>query len=180
MSPGGSPRIHSGEDVTGRGTRRPDPDRPRECRSELWSPRGSFMAIEPVRGSGTTPRAARMTITGMSNLLARFLSEFSDGSVEVDLDSAPLASLDARSRNLDLQIAPFLGGDLRARSIMREGGPAGLWNARKIPRELARQGWRLTLYDGSQELLALGRGTSALSGHVRVRPAAQWKLRKLV
>ncbi len=121
-----------------------------------------------------------MTATEMSNLLVRFLSGLSDGSVQVDIDSAPFASVDARSRNLDLQIAPLLRGQRGARSIVREEGPVGLWKARSIPAELTRRGWRLTLYDGTRELLALGRGTSALAGHIHVNPAALWKLRKLV
>ena len=118
--------------------------------------------------------------TGRPNLLGAFLGRFSDGSLHIDVDSAPFASMDARSRNLDLQLAPLLGGRRHARRWMREEGPVGLWRARHVPTELARMGWRVTLYDGTHELLALGRGTSALTGHVRVSPAALWKLRRLV
>ncbi len=121
-----------------------------------------------------------MTVTEMSGLLVRFLSRLSGGSVQIGIDAAPFASVDAQSRNLDLQIAPLLRGQRGARSIVREEGPAGLWRARSIPTELARRGWRLTLYDGTHELLALGRGTSALAGHIHVNPTALWKLRKLV
>lgn len=121
-----------------------------------------------------------MTATEMSRLLVRALSGLSDGSVQVDIDSAPFASVDAQSRNLDLQIAPLLGGQRPARAVLREEGPVGLWRARSIPTDLARQGWRLTLYDGTHELLSLGRGTSALTGHVHVNPAELWKLRKFV
>jgi hypothetical protein len=125
-------------------------------------------------------RRAPMKAVEMSSHLVRFLSGLSGGSVQVDIDSAPFASVDASSRNLDLQIAPLLSGQPGTRSIVREEGPAGLWRARSIPTELARRGWRLTLYDGTHELLSLGRGTSALTGHVHVDPAALWKLRKLV
>ena len=115
-----------------------------------------------------------------SRLLADLLSRFSDGSLDVDLDSAPFASVDARTRNLDLQIAPLLSDRRAARRRVRAEGPAGLWNARHLPSELARLGWRVTLYDGPSELLALGRGTSQVTGHVRVHPAALWTLRRLV
>lgn len=121
-----------------------------------------------------------MRATEISSLLVGFLSGFSDGSVQVDIDSAPFASVDASTRNVDLQITPLLSGQRRTRSMVPEVGPVGLWRARSIPTELARMGWRLTLYDGTHELLALGRGTSALTGHVHVSPTGLWTLRKLL
>ena len=160
------------QDVETRQDRVP-PLYPTGCAVASW-PKGA------LGDSGRVPRRAPMTATEMSSLLVRFLSGLSGGSVEVDIDSAPFASVDAQSRNLDLQIAPLLSGQRRGRSIMQLGGPVGLWKARRIPTELARRGWRLTLYDGTHELLALGRGTSALTGRIHVNPAALWKLRKLV
>jgi hypothetical protein len=121
-----------------------------------------------------------MTAADMSSLLGGLLSKVSDGSVQVDLDSVPFASVDAQTRNLEVQILPLLRGEHGTRSIAWQGGPVELWRSRKVPAELARRGWRLALYDGAEELLVLGRGTSALTGHVHVNPAALWKLRKLV
>jgi hypothetical protein len=121
-----------------------------------------------------------MSTAELSRLLVQALGGLTDGSVQVDIDSVPFAAVDARSRNLDLQIAPLLDQARRVRSVARDEGPAGLWTASHIPADLARKGWRLTLYDGPEELLALGRGTSTLTGHVRVHPAQLWKLRKLL
>jgi hypothetical protein len=121
-----------------------------------------------------------MTAAGLSALIGGLLSRVSDGSLQVDLDSVPFASVDAQSRNLELQIDPLLREQRGTRKVARPEGSLGVWRSRKIPSELARRGWRLTLYDGTDELLVLGRGTSALTGHVRLNPAALWKLRKLV
>jgi hypothetical protein len=116
----------------------------------------------------------------MSALLGGLLSKVSDGSIQVDLDSVPFASVDAQARNLEVQIVPLLRGERGTRSIASQGGPLELWRSRRVPAELARRGWRLTLYDGTEELLVLGRGTSPLTGHIHLNPAALWKLRKLV
>jgi hypothetical protein len=121
-----------------------------------------------------------MTAAEMSALLGDLLSKVSDGTIDVDVDSVPLASVDAKSRNLEVQIVPLLRGERGTRSIAWQGGPLDLWRSRKVPAELARRGWRLTLYDGTEELLVMGRGTSALTGHIHLHPAALWKLRKLV
>jgi hypothetical protein len=141
---------------------------------------GNFMAEGDIGRPREASQMASMVATEMSNLLVRFLSGISAGTMEVDLDSTPFASVDAQSRTLDLQIAPLLSGQHKARSFVPLGGPGGLWKARRIPTELARRGWRVTLYDGSHQLLALGRGTSALTGRIHVNLAALWKLRKLV
>jgi hypothetical protein len=123
---------------------------------------------------------AAMTANEIPNLLVGFLSRISEGSVQVDIDSTPFASVDARSRNIDLQIEPLLTSPRGTRPIGGESVPLALWRSRRVPAELARTGWRVTLYDGTHELLALGRGTSALTGHVHLSPTALWKLRKLV
>jgi hypothetical protein len=129
--------------------------------------------------SPVMPRGPK-SATELSELAVGLLSRVSSGSLEIDVDSSPFASVDAQSRSIDVQIAPLLRPRRRASSLLREEGPFAVWKARKIPAEMARAGWRLTLRDGSHELLALGRGTSALTGHVHVNPAALWQLRKLV
>jgi hypothetical protein len=116
----------------------------------------------------------------ISGLFAELLSGLSGGSAQVQIDSAPFATIDAGSRNLDVQIGPLLHEPRRVRSLVLEEGPVGLWKGRSIPSELARRGWRLTVSEGPDELMALGRGTSALTGHVHVSPAGLWKLRKLL
>lgn len=121
-----------------------------------------------------------MSSAEVSRLLGDLLGKVSDGSVQVDIDSVPFASVDAQSRNVAVQIAPLVRGDRGTPSIARPEGPLDLWRSRGVPAELARRGWRLTLYDGTDELLFLGRGTNALTGHVHLNPLALWRLRKLI
>jgi hypothetical protein len=121
-----------------------------------------------------------MTTAENPNVFVRLLSRLSAGSIRVDIDSVPFATLDARARTLDVQVGPLLHEGHRGRSTSQRRTSFGLWNARRVPGELAREGWRVTLHDGDNELVALGRGTSALTGHVHVSPVGLWKLRKLV
>jgi hypothetical protein len=123
---------------------------------------------------------APMTASEISGLLAGLLSAVSGGSAQVQIDSAPFATLDAESRDLAVQIGPFLNESRRKHSGVLHESPIGLWNGRSIPSELARRGWRVTVCDGPDELMALGRGTSALLGHVHVSSTGLWKLRKLL
>jgi len=125
--------------------------------------------------SRATPAAPEM-----SDLLLDLLGKVSDGSVEVDIDSVPFASLDAKTQSIDLQLGPLVSARRANRALLKSEGRLGIWQARKVPGELARRGWRITLYEGGHELLALGRGTSPLTGHVHATPAALWKLRDLV
>jgi hypothetical protein len=125
-------------------------------------------------------RRSAPTAAGVSSLLGAILNNLTDGTAQIDIGATRVATVDARSRTMDVQIDPLLD---RKASISPMGGgrgPIGFWNARGIPGELARRGWRLNVYDGPRELLALGRGTSALTGHIHLNPAGLWKLRKLL
>jgi hypothetical protein len=122
----------------------------------------------------------RMNAAEISGLLVGLLGGLSGGSAQVQIDSVPFATVDAGSRNLDVQVGRLLNEPRRRHPAVLKEGPVALWKGRSIPSELARKGWRVTVHDGSDELMALGRGTSALTGHVHVSPAALWKLRKLL
>ena len=142
--------------------------------------RGNVILACVLDASEPTLTRTGLTAAEMSSFVGSLLSRVSAGSVQVDLDTVPFASVDGEARNLDLQIDPLVRGLAGTRSTPGRGRPIGLWNSRRLPTELARRGWRLTLYDGTNELMVLGRGTSALTGHVHLNPAALWRLRKLV
>lgn len=116
----------------------------------------------------------------MSSLLVEVLDDLWDGTAELLVGASPLATVDARHRNIDVQIGPLLGARQATRSAAMQVGPSGAWEALGIPGELARQGWRVTLLDGGKELFAIGRGTSPFLGHVRVHPAALLTLGKFI
>jgi hypothetical protein len=121
-----------------------------------------------------------MATAEISEMLVRLLSSLSDGSVRVEIDSTPFVSADARSRDLEVQIAPLLREQSELRSALKSEGPGALVRSRGVPAELARLGWRVTVYDGEHGLISLGRGTSELLGHVHVNPTGLWRLRKLL
>ncbi len=134
-----------------------------------------------VGGAGPKVTGARRRDTEIPHLLVDLLGHLADGSIAVDIDAVPFASIDARAHDVEVQLGPIVGARRATRSSVDRGeGAAELWRARRIPSELARNGWRVRLWDGGEELVALGRGTNPLTGHVHATPAALWKLRKLV
>jgi hypothetical protein len=116
-----------------------------------------------------------MTDRKAAGLFVQSLRHLQGGALQVAWDGAPWASVDATARNLELQIEPLIDNVGEGRSILHEAH-VRLWELRGVPAALARAGWRVTLRDGLQEVLRLGRDTSALTGHMRVSPAGLGKL----
>ncbi|MEM0129214.1 MAG: hypothetical protein QXG65_03510 [Thermoplasmata archaeon] len=120
-----------------------------------------------------------MTLTQLSRFAVSALTGFVGGSVSIEIGTASFLSVDARSRNIDLQIAPFLRGQVPLRTVLRVDGPSDLWAARRTAADLARKGWRIAFCEGSNELLVIGRGTSPWTGRIRTSPIGLWKMRRL-
>jgi hypothetical protein len=114
-----------------------------------------------------------------AEVLAGLLRQISGGKIEAQLDGTAIASIDGESRTVTVHLDPLLAGDRPSLPRLHEGH-LKLWSARGVPSSLARSGWHVSLQSGEQELVGLGRGVSALTGHVRVSPSALWKLRRLL
>ncbi len=110
--------------------------------------------------------------------LVRLLQHIAGGTLEASVNGATLARLDGNGRNLSIQVGPFLSEQSRASSLLHETH-LRLWEAIGVPGALAKNGWHVSLSEGSNELVGIGRDASALTGHVRVGAAAIWKLRRL-
>ncbi len=114
-----------------------------------------------------------------ADLLVEMLHHVTGGSVQARVGGSSVLTLDADAHNLEMDFDLFARLEQRVRSSISPIHPLRWWEIRGVPTTLARSGWQLTLREGPHEILRLGRGVSALTGHVHVRAGALWKLRRL-
>jgi len=106
------------------------------------------------------------------------LGMLASGSISIKIDGDPLVSVNADRKDIDVQVAPLRdhAGDLGS---VASGGGMDLLRSAGVPFALARDEWRVSIRDGDRPLIDIGRGTSSLTGHVRVHLAAVDELRRL-
>ena len=112
-----------------------------------------------------------MTDDAPAQPLLDLLSRLSGGEMTLEWNHLPWVHLDVRARDLDISLDPLAESTTHVRSLLHAGRIVG-WKNLGIPGRLARIGWRVTLESKRRPLLALGRGTSALTGHVHVELSA--------
>jgi len=112
-------------------------------------------------------------------LVDTILPLFSSGSLSVAANGLPLLSLDSKTRSFDLDARGVEETGLKLSQLVghRRGVVGLLKDSESIAKELAREGWTLTLYDRGSGALTMGSKVSRLTGHIRVNPL---KLRKLL
>lgn len=117
------------------------------------------------------------------------LSIFEYGSLSIGVSGLPLIRLDAESRSIDIEargikecgvklsnlIAEENIGDLKDERRKNKVGEL-LRNSEATASTLSKMGWSLSLYDGGDRLLTMGRGVSRLTGYVHFSPL---KLRRI-
>lgn len=121
-------------------------------------------------------------MAGRSSLeddLSELLEMLKGGSVRIAAEGEILAAVDADQRNVRVDVQPFLQ---EWRKLLR-AAPRDSKTARGatgVPRLLAEEGWQVALYDRDKEVARLGRGTSALTGHIHIDLAAVGLLREIL
>lgn len=125
-----------------------------------------------VRKEGSDVAATLETFVG-------WLGGVRGGSVRAEIDGSLLAELDAREKTVTVAIDTF-GDDDPPSGLLPAGEHLGWWSALRFPTALAHAGWQVRVQEHGQELARLGRGVSALTGHVRAHPSALGKLRRLL
>lgn len=101
------------------------------------------------------------------------------GTVRATIDGSLLAELDAREKTMTVALDTF-GDDDAPNGLLPPGEHLGWWSALRFPAALAHAGWQVRVQEHGQELARLGRGVSALTGHVRAHPSAVGRLRRLL
>ena len=110
--------------------------------------------------------------------LLTLLSRLRGGEVAVDWNHRPWIHLDGDARNVEVDLDPFTASGGRLRAMLHFGRVAG-WKSVGLPKELAQLGWRVSLRSEERPVLELGRGTSAVTGHVHVELRALPHLARL-
>ncbi len=106
------------------------------------------------------------------------LASVRSGRVRITMGGAPLAAVEAEPHTIRIDVRPFVSEWHRFLSSARDAR-GGLHGAHGLPRALAEAGWQVVLYRGPTEIARIGRGTSALLGHVHLDLAALGLLRDL-
>ena len=106
------------------------------------------------------------------------LSLLTSGELVIRVSESPLLSVRSDERTLDIDVTGAKRAGLRlSRIIEAEGARMGVVReAAALGRRLSDVGWTLTLRDGEERLVSLGRGASSLTGHVRLNPARLGRL----
>lgn len=124
-------------------------------------------------------RAERSDVAATLETFVGWLGGVRDGSLRAELDGSLLAELDARQKTVTVAIDTFDDRDAPV-GFLPPGETLGWWNALRIPSALSRAGWQIRVQEHGQELARLGRGVSALTGHVHAHPSALGRLRRLL
>ncbi len=106
------------------------------------------------------------------------LSTLSGGTATVSVSGYPVVSIDAGKREVGVEVNGVreVGLSLRRLTAVHQGD--GILRASEsVAKDLSNLGWRLTLYEGGNEVLSMGRGVSRLTGHISVNP---FRLKKLI
>lgn len=85
----------------------------------------------------------------------------------MEISGTTLLTLNADEREVQFDLDPLLPRQGELRGLLHEE-KVSLWKNLGVPRDLAKMGWRVQLRLGQEEVLALGRGTSPLLGHVHL------------
>lgn len=115
--------------------------------------------------------------------IADLLQMFTAGEVTVLANGVPLAVLDADSRSLGIEAKGLKQSGLKASMVIeaKGGGMVGfLRGAESLAKKLSENGWSVTLYDGGEGVLTMGRGVSRLTGYVRASPMKLGKILKTI
>ena len=96
----------------------------------------------------------------------QLLRQLTGGQFKIQLNGSAIVQVDATARDLEMDVTPI--AELAAD---RGKGPSmGLREGLALARGLAKAEWRIRIRKGPHDLATLGRGVSALTGHVSVTP----------
>lgn len=98
------------------------------------------------------------------------IEQLSGGKVSIRWDGVPWVEIDADHRNLEVDVTPVKDLTKDLPRLLLSGGLGEMRQGLAVPRRLSELGWRVTLKVGKRPLAQLGRGSSSLTGNVRVEP----------
>ena len=118
-----------------------------------------------------------MSASREAQTLTRLLGELKGGSLSMEISGAPLLTVNANEREVQFDLDPLLPRQRELRGLLHEE-KVSLWKNLGVPGHLAKMGWRVRLRLDREDVLALGRGTNPLLGHVHLSRGTLKLLRK--
>jgi hypothetical protein len=118
-----------------------------------------------------------MSASRESRSLTRLLGGLTGGSVRMEISGNRLLTVNADEREVELDLDPLLPRRGEIQGLLHEE-KVSLWKNLGVPRDLARMGWRVRLRLEQEDVLALGRGTSPMLGHVHLSRGSLKLLRR--
>jgi hypothetical protein len=112
-----------------------------------------------------------------TTFLVDFLRSLSSGSLTVDVAGDRFVSLDADRKDVAVRVEPILRTTY-PESPTPHAPPMGLRESIGLAGALAHAGWRVDVSREGHTVVSMGRGHSALTGHLSGDPIALWRLRK--
>jgi hypothetical protein len=112
-----------------------------------------------------------------TDAFVELLGSLSSGSLTLDLAGDRIVSLDADRRDLDVRVDPILPS-AHPEGPRSHAPTMGLRDAIHLAGALAHAGWRIDVSREGRTVVSMGRGHSALTGHLSGDPIALWRLRK--
>lgn len=92
------------------------------------------------------------------------------GQLIISVNGFPAVSIDCTTKMLEVESSGMkLAGIPLTRIVRIQGGVKHLLSeSEETAKNLAQEGWTLTLYDKGSKALAMGSKVSRLTGHIRV------------
>lgn len=111
--------------------------------------------------------------------LVDLLSLLSSGGITVTVGGYPLLSINTGEKAIDMEVQGVKEAGLKLSTMieLEERDANALRASESLASKLSKLGWKLTLYDKGNRLLAVGSGISRLTAHVSVNPL---QLRRLL
>lgn len=151
-----------------------------------WSESGKInLLARPNRKS----YVGEMLFSRMVSLTAKkdpldLLKLFASGSLSVGVNGRPLLSMDVESRSVGIEVEGILETGLKlsklATSNRRPSSAGLLKTSLTTAKGLSDIGWRFSINEKGSPVLAMGRGVSRLTGHVRANPLKLRRLAKIL
>jgi hypothetical protein len=116
---------------------------------------------------------------GSETDLIDLLSFLSSGGITVTVGGYPLLTIKSAEKAMEMEVQGVREAGLKLSTMIEqeEQDSNVLRASESLAGKLSKLGWRLTLYDKGNRLLAVGSGISRLTAHVSINPL---QLRKLL
>ncbi len=109
------------------------------------------------------------------------LDAISQGAVTISMNGKPILVVDADTKSLDLEMVGLVEANLKLFNLFETKMTRGkiLFKSTRFVRKLTRNGWKFSLYDKGEEILA-ARGLSRFGPYLHFNPLKVRQILKVI